>query len=182
MKYYSEITKKNYDTVEALEEAEAKTKTQAENKLVEKEAAVTERKAAAKIVEDAFTHASQIRKDNSAKRDILDEELKSIDKKYDTKFLELKKEYDAKDLELSKQREEEYETMDKKFKELDKADKEALDKAYDELRAFCKKYGTYHYSVDTAGAELFPLLMGFGQVEKAQNIFQNMFNSMFNLW
>lgn len=183
MKYYSEILKKNYDTVEALEKAEAEAKTKDESAVVKNTSGeISDRKSAAKIVEDAFAHASQVRKDNSAKRDALNEELKAIDKKYDAKFLELQKEYETKNRELSQARDKECEAMDKKFKELDKSDKDILNGAYDKLREFCKKYGAYHYSVDAAGSDLFPMLLGFGQIEKTADLFKNMFNSMFNLW
>lgn len=186
MKYYSEITKKNYDTVEALEEAEAKIKTQADKKLAaekdDKNVVNTERKEAAQVVEKAFALASQVKKDNSAKRDELDKQNREIDKKYRAKNIELQKEYDAKIEALTQEQEAEEEKLGEAYDALDKADEEALEKAYAELSAFCKKYGAYHYSVDTAGAELFPMLMGFGRIEKAQNLFQSMFDSMFNLW
>lgn len=185
MKYYSELTNEKYDTVEELNAAEAKIKTQFETKTAQKESkdvVTNERKQAAQAVEKAFAHASQIRKDNSTKRDEIDEEMRKIDKKYDAKFLAIQKEYDRQNEETSKARDDESEALEKKYKELDKSDKEALDAAYAELRAFCKKYGAYHYSVDTAGAELFPMLMGFGQIEKAQNAFRDIFSSVFNLW
>ena len=74
MKYYSELTNEKYDTVEALNAAEANIKTQFETKMTQKESkdvAANERKQAAQAVEKAFAQASQIRKDNSAKRDLL---------------------------------------------------------------------------------------------------------------
>ena len=186
MKYYSELTNKNYDTVEELKAAEAKIKTQFEEKVPakeDKESAITnERKADAKAVEDAFALASKQRKDNAAKREELDEEIRKIHKKYDAKFEAIQKQYDESSLETSKAQDAELEEIDKQYRELDKADKENLEKAYAELRAFCKKHGAYHYSVDTAGAELFPLLMGFGRFEKTQNMFKDLFDSMFNLW
>lgn len=186
MKYHSELTKENYDTVEELEAAEAKIKTQFENKVPAKDnkenAVSNERKADAKAVEDAFALASKQRKDNATKREELDEEVRKIHKKYDAKFEAIQKEFDKASEETSKAQDAELESIEKQYRELDKADKENLEKAYAALRSFCKKHGAYHYSVDAAGAELFPMLMGFGQFEKTQNIFKDFFNSMFNLW
>lgn len=168
MKYYSEITKEVYDTEEALKKAEQHIEDQVEKK---ENAVVNERKEAAKVVEKAFAEASAKRKENSAKREELDEKSIAIDKKYDA---EAKK--------IEEAREKELDAIGVEYRALDKSDKECIEQAYEELRKFCKKYGAYHYSVDAAGADLFPMLMGFGQMEKAQSMFSNMFNSMFNLF
>lgn len=168
MKYYSDITKKTYDTVEALKEAEKKIESLAETK----ESEVTnKRKEAAKAVEKVFADASALRKENGKKRDALDEKSRGITKKYDEQIRKL---------ELD--REKELEAMDDEYRTLDKADKKAMEQAYEELRKFCKEYGAYHYSVNTGDSDLFPMLMGFGQMERAQNALSNMFNSIFNLF
>ena len=179
MKFYSEITKQNYDTVEALQEAEK----QVQNQAVDKQTAtVSDRKEAAKVVEKAFANASAKRKENAVKKEELDKKLREIDKKYRLEAAKLENEYREKSEELNKATEEKREAVEGQYREIEKLDKEALNEAYEELRKFCKKYGTYHYSVDAAGAELFPLLMGFGQIEKTQSVFASLLNSAFNLF
>lgn len=168
MKFYSDITKKLYDNEEALKEAEQKIQTQLEKK---ETGLVNERKEAAKLVEKAFADASAQRKENNTKREALDAKSREINKKYD---VEIKK--------IEEQKEAEFETLEDEYRALEKSDKEILEQAYEELRKFCKKYGAYHYSVDAAGADLFPMLMGFGQMEKARNIFSDIFGNMFNLF
>ena len=181
MKYYSEILKKNFDTAEACEEAEAKI----QNQFVKKEAekAVTEnnsissnsisvyRKEAAAKVEEAFAKASQIRKSNKDKRALICEELTKINDKYNEqiKAIEEERKKEKRELELQ-------------YKDLDKEDRQSLEEAYEILRDFCKKYGAYHYSVNAEGADLFPMLLGFGQMEKANNMFNSMFGDFFNLF
>lgn len=184
MKYYSDVTKEKYDTVEALEKAEAEAQAKAVQTADKqpKEVALSERKEAAKRVEKAFAVASQKRKENANKREELEDKIAAIEEKYDEKYRTCQKEFDAQCEVLELKRREETAVINKECKELEKADKAILEEAYAELRAFCKKYGTYHYSVDAAGAELFPMLMGFGQVEKAQNAFRDIFGSIFNLF
>lgn len=168
MKYYSEITKEVYDTEEALKKAEQHIENQVEKK---ENAVVNERKEAAKVVEKAFADAAAKRKENSAKREELDKKNREIDRKYEAEFSK-----------LERAQREEQDALGDEYALLDKSDKQCVEQAYEELRKFCKKYGAYHYSVDAAGADLFPMLMGFGQMEKAQSMFSNMFNSIFNLF
>lgn len=63
MKYYSELTKKPYDTIEELENAEREIR---ESKKAE-DAKRAERAKAAKDVEEAFKRASEARKDAEMK-------------------------------------------------------------------------------------------------------------------
>ena len=169
MKYYSEITKKTYDTVEALQDAETKIKNQMEAKMPSVPEN-NERKEAANAVEAAFAAASKQRKENAKKREELDDKCMAFNRKYDEEIAKIEKARQAEEDEVANE-----------FRKLDKLDEEVLEEAYKQLRAFCKKYGTYHYSVDADG-DLFPMLMGFGRIESAQNVFKDMFNSMFNLW
>lgn len=69
MKYYSELTKKVYDSVEDVEKAEAELRKEEEVK----EAAKQERADAAKKVEEAFKEASEA---NKRAKELLDEFLK----------------------------------------------------------------------------------------------------------
>lgn len=171
MKYYSELLKKNFDTAEACEEAEAKMQKQLTEKEAEKAVAETNRKDAAVKVEEAFAKASQARKINKEKKEQFEEELNKINRKYNEQIAKIQ----------ADRQKEEQEIM-AKYKALDKEDRQNLEAAYDVLRDFCKKYGTYHYSVNAEGADLFPMLLGFGQLEKVHNIFNDMFGNFFNLF
>ena len=171
MKYYSEILKKNFDTAEACEEAEAKIQNQLAKKEAEKAVAENNRKEAATKVEEAFAKASQIRKSNKDKRTLIYEELTKINNKYNEQIKA-----------IEENRKKEKQELELQYKDLDKEDRQSLEEAYGILRDFCKKYGTYHYSVNAEGADLFPMLLGFGQVEKVNNMFDSMFGDFFNLF
>ena len=171
MKYYSEILKKNFYTAEACEEAEAKIQNQLAKKEAEKAVAENNRKEAATKVEEAFAKASQIRKSNKDKRALIYEELTKINNKYNEQIKAIEED-----------RKKEKQELELQYKDLDKEDRQSLEEAYGILRDFCKKYGTYHYSVNAEGADLFPMLLGFGQVEKVNNMFDSMFGDFFNLF
>ena len=65
--------------------------------------------------------------------------------------------------------------IEKQNKELDKGEESAIEEAYAKLRDFCKKYGTYHYSVNANDSNIFPMLMSFGQAEKMSRLFDELF-------
>ena len=178
MKYFSEILNQTFDTAEACEAAEKKS--QEEQAAKETESSVIEvkenkvsvdRKDAAQKVEKAFAEASKMRKDNAAKRDELKEKAAEINRKYDEQIAQLESE-----------RKKEYNEVLAQYRMLDKEDRQNLEVAYDELRKFCKKYGTYHYSVNAEGADLFPMLFGFGRMEKMNDVFNGLFDNFFNLF
>lgn len=165
MKFYSDITKKLYESESDLNQDEKNHQVEIENKKTE---AVNERKEAAKLVEKAFESVAAYRKEANAKRDALEEKSKELNKKYDAKIHE-----------IEVAREKDFEGIEEELRNLDKDERQKVEEAYTELRKFCKQYGAYHYSVDAGGADLFPMLMGFGQLERAQNIFSDMLNLFF---
>ena len=80
MKYYSEITKKTYETVEELQKEEASTKGKLEAKASEQPQepiaqSASERKEAAKKVELAFENVSKLKKANESIREEIDKHL-----------------------------------------------------------------------------------------------------------
>ena len=178
MKYFSEITKKTYDTIEELQAEETSIKEQmtakVEGKIEETEqapisTAASERKEAAKRVEFAFENVSKLKKANSSIRDSLEQKIQEIELKYQKLHMELEE----------GQRNEMFD-IEKQFKEIDRGENEAVERAYSELREFCKKHGSYHYSVNAGDSNIFPMLMGFGQIEKMNGLFTELFrNFMF---
>ena len=177
MKYFSEITKKTYDTIEELQAEETSIKEQMAAKVGKPEepeqapisTAASERKEAAKKVEFAFENVSKLKKANSSIRDSLDQKAQEIDLKYQKLHMELDENQRIEMVDIEKQ-----------FKEIDRGENDAVERAYAELREFCKKYGTYHYSVNAGDSNIFPMLMGFGQIEKMSSLFTELFrNFMF---
>ena len=178
MKYFSEITKKTYDTIEELQTEEASIKEQMTAKVEEKtketeqvpvSTAASERKEAAKKVELAFENVSKLKKNNSSIRDSLEQKIQEIELKYQKLHMEVEENQRIEMLDV-----------EKRIKEIDRAEDEAVEMAYAELREFCKKHGSYHYSVNAGDSNIFPMLMGFGQIEKMNSLFTELFrNFMF---
>lgn len=78
MKYFSELTNKNYDKVEDLEEAEKAYNEKHKQELAIKE----ERTAAAKEVEDAYNEYSKAQKEANEKYGVYKDKLSEFLKKY----------------------------------------------------------------------------------------------------
>lgn len=174
MKYYSEITKKTYETVEELQKEESSIKEKLEAKASEQPQEPTaqsasERKEAAKKVEFAFENVSKLKKANESIREEIDKKVNDLELKYQKLHMELKD-----------QQRQEMIAIEEQYKELDKVEKKAVEEAYAKLREFCKEFGAYHYSVNANDSNIFPMLMGFGQVEKMSHLFSELFrNFMF---
>ena len=174
MKYYSEITKKTYETVEELQKEEASIKERLEAKASEQPQGQTvqstsERKEAAKKVEFAFENVSKLKKANESIREGIDKRVRDLELKYQKLHME-----------LEEQQRQEMIAIEEQYKELDKGEEKAIEEAYAKLREFCKEFGAYHYSVNANDSNIFPMLMGFGQVEKMSRLFGELFrNFMF---
>lgn len=174
MKYYSEITKKTYETVEELQKEEASIKEKLEAKASEQPQEPTaqsasERKEAAKRVEFAFENVSKLKKANESIRDDIDKKVRDLELKYQKLHMELEEQQRQEMIEIEEQ-----------YKELDKGEEKAVEEAYAQLREFCKEFGAYHYSVNANDSNIFPMLMGFGQAEKMSRLFGEIFrNFMF---
>lgn len=174
MKYYSEITKKTYETVEELQKEEASIKEKLEAKASEQPQEPTaqsasERKEAAKRVEFAFENVSKLKKANESIRDDIDKKVRDLELKYQKLHMELEEQQRQEMIEIEEQ-----------YKELDKGEEKAIEEAYAQLREFCKEFGAYHYSVNANDSNIFPMLMGFGQAEKMSRLFGEIFrNFMF---
>lgn len=174
MKYYSEITKKTYETVEELQKEEASIKEKLEAKASEQPQEPTaqsasERKEAAKRVEFAFENVSKLKKANESIREGMDKKVRDLELKYQKLHME-----------LEEQQTQEMIAIEEQYKELDSSEEKAVEEAYAKLREFCKEYGAYHYSVNAGDSNIFPMLMGFGQVEKMSHLFGELFrNFMF---
>ena len=174
MKYYSEITKKTYETVEELQKEEASIKEKLEAKASEQPQEPTvqsasERKEAAKKVEFAFENVSKLKKANESIREGIDKRVRDLELKYQKLHME-----------LEEQQRQEMIAIEEQHKELDKGEEKAIEEAYAKLREFCKEFGAYHYSVNANDSNIFPMLMGFGQVEKMSHLFGEFFrNFMF---
>lgn len=171
MKYFSEITNKNYDTVEELQKAEAGI----EKQFNEKEAIETkeevkpvgnDRKVAAQKVDEAIAKASEVRKSVKAKKEELDEKMNTIDEKYEKLYRELEDKKTAEQRELVAQ-----------VKALDKEVEAAYEAARKELADFSKKYGAYHCSVNAKNSDIFPMLWGFREAERLQELFSGFFGN-----
>lgn len=174
MKYYSEITKKTYETVEELQKEEASIKEKLEAKASEQPQGPTvqsasERKEAAKKVEFAFENVSKLKKANESIREGMDKKVRDLELKYQKLHMELEEQQRQEMIEIEEQ-----------YKELDKGEEKAIEEAYAKLREFCKEFGAYHYSVNANDSNIFPMLMGFGQAEKMSHLFGELFrNFMF---
>ena len=174
MKYFSEITNKNYDTVEELKKAEAAIEKQFDEKETEKVVKVkeetkpveSERRVAAKKVDDAIAKISEVRKSVKAKKEELDDKIMAVDEKYEKLFRELEDKKAAEQKELIAQE-----------KALDKEVEAAYEVARKELAEFSKKYGAYHCSINAKNADLFPLVWGFREAERLQNLFSGFFGN-----
>lgn len=174
MKYYSEITKKTYETVEELQKEEASTKGKLEAKASEQPQepiaqSASERKEAAKKVELAFENVSKLKKANESIREEIDKKVNDLERKYQKLHMD-----------LEEQQRQEMVAIEEQHKELNKGEEKAIEEAYAKLREFCKEFGAYHYSVNTNDSNIFPMLMGFGQAEKISRLFDELFrNFMF---
>ena len=195
MKFYSDITEKMYETKEELEkaESEAAVQAQAQTPVTKESKAVSERKMAADKVSKVFADVSAARKVSAEKRKELGIQQEALDKKYKDRQREIAQQYEkekrtlddtysTKAAAIESEYEAESQKLGKALIKLDEEDKKGLNAAYKELFDFNKKYGKYHYSVDSEGAELFPLLFGFGQIERTGNVLESLFNSFFNLF
>lgn len=174
MKYYSEITKKTYETVEELQKEEASIKGKLEAKASgqpqeQTVQSASERKEAAKQVELAFENVSKLKKANESIREEIDKKVNDLEHKYQKLHME-----------LEEQQRQEMTEIEEQHKELNKGEEKAIEEAYAKLREFCKEFGAYHYSVNTNDSNIFPMLMGFGQAEKISRLFDELFrNFMF---
>ena len=174
MKYYSEITKKTYETVEELQKEETSIKEKLEAKASEQPQepiaqSASERKEAAKRVEFAFENVSKLKKANESIREEIDKKVRDLEFKYQKLHME-----------LEEQQRQEMISIEEEYKSLDSCEAEAVEEAYAKLREFCKEFGAYHYSVNANDSNIFPMLMGFGQAEKMSRLFSELFrNFMF---
>ena len=178
MKYYSELTREIYDTPEQLKEAEGKIKKQFDKKVLSetatdknKPAVDVERKAAAQKVEEAFAKVMELKESHKAQEDEYAKELEAIEEKY----YKLHRELEDKENEETK-------AVKQKINALDKELAEQAAAARKQLTEFCKKYGAYHYSVNTKNADIFPMLQILRGVEHTGNILDNMFGNFWGLF
>lgn len=187
IKYYSDVTEKFYNTPEELKEAEAKVANAVETKTEEPKTkevqtteskAVSERKVAADKVQQAFANASLLRKNNNEKIAKKREEENKLAAEQNAEVQKLWKEYETKREEIEKGYIEKRKAILREIAAIEKENKDSLNEAYKTLLDFNRKHGKYHYSVDSEGADLFPLLFGFGQMER----FGSLFDSFFNLF
>ena len=146
MKYFSEITKKTYDTIEELQAEETSINEQMAAKVEEKSkkteeapisTAVSERKEAAKKVEFAFENVSKLKKANSSIRDSLEQKVQEIDLKYQKLHTELEESQRVEMLDIEKQ-----------FKEIDRGENEAVEKAMKNLKESLNKNGLSYERYD----------------------------------
>ena len=94
MKYYSEILKKNFDTVEDLETAESNEKERVVKAEKERMAAEAERKEKATVAKAEFDEALQDYKSAIKKYDETITEMKKLLINAETKYFEKKKKYE----------------------------------------------------------------------------------------
>ena len=120
MKYYSEITKKTYETVEELQKEEDSIKEKLEAKASEQPQEPTtqsasERKEAAKKVEFAFENVSKLKKANASIREGIDKKVRELEFKYQKLHME-----------LEEQQRQEMIAIEEQYKELDNGEEKAL--------------------------------------------------------
>lgn len=94
MKYYSEILKKNFDTVEDLETAESNEKERVVKAEKERMAAEAERKEKATVAKAEFDEALQDYKSAIKKYDETIAEMKKLLINAETKYFEKKRKYE----------------------------------------------------------------------------------------
>lgn len=148
------------------EKSEAKASEQLQESTAQ---SVSERKEAAKQVELAFENVSKLKKTNESIREEIDKKVRDLELRYQKLHMD-----------LEEQQRQKMAAIEDQYKKLDKGEEEAVEEAYAKLRAFCKEFGAYHYSVNANDSNIFPMLMGFGQVEKMSHLFGELFrNFMF---
>lgn len=136
MKYYSEVLKKPFETVEELEEAETKHQEMLDNRAKAVEDERKSRKEAAELIEKREKELDEtyIELDTAKAR------VKELSSKLDAEIRELERTYKDQVAELKRDYSEEKRTiLEPAFAKV----KEAQDAKYEAIKAFNEKHGAY---------------------------------------
>ena len=153
MKYYSDVTKKLYNTEDELKAAEKVVTAE----LAKKELATKEKKADAKVVEDAFKARNAARRDYNTK-------VVEARKAYNTALVEAKKAFDAAVTEATTAK--------------DKAE-EAYNVA---LKEFTNKHESYHMTLKDGDNVMTISNASDKTYENISREYNNLIDTILNIW
>lgn len=153
MKYYSDVTKKLYSTEDELKAAEKVVTAE----LAKKELATKEKKADAKVVEDAFKARNAARRDYNTK-------VVEARKAYNTALVEAKKAFDAAVTEATTAK--------------DKAE-EAYNVA---LKEFTNKHESYHMTLKDGDNVMTISNASDKTYENISREYNNLIDTILNIW